>query len=94
MKNFSSQVPSGRIVCVLQNCCTHPSFVFERILINCHPAVLIFSVHSLSELGVTNDVSRNDCLFCHTLYNLAMIQQKNLVHAYSLSFHLAICMID
>ena len=39
MKNFSSQVPSGRIVCVLQNCCTRPSFVFEGILINCHLVV-------------------------------------------------------
>ena len=36
----------------------------------------IFSIYSLSELGKVNEVSRNDLLFCHTPYNLAMVQQR------------------
>ena len=55
---ISSQVPSGRIAYVLQNCCTCPSFVSEGILINCHPVVYI-TVNSHSEMGVVNDVVNN-----------------------------------
>ena len=73
----SSQVPSGRIVRVLQNCCTRPSFDFEDHL----PS---------GKLEVANDVSRNDHLFCHTLYiqsSYGSIKKKQ-AHVYSLSFHL------
>ena len=78
MKN-SSQVPSGWIVHVLQNCCTRPSFVFALRNSDQLPSGSILSIHSLSKLGVAIDILRNDRLFCHTLYNLAtvaMIQQR------------------
>ena len=89
MKDSFSQVRSGQIVRVLQNCCTRPSFIFEGIMINCHPVVYFPFIVSASELGVANNVSRNNHLFCHILYNLAMVQQKKKqAHAYSLSFHL------
>ena len=39
------------------------------------PSGRIFSVHSLSELGDVNEVSRNNLLFCHT-YNIAMFQHR------------------
>ena len=90
MKDSFSQVRSGQIVRVLQNCCTCPSFIFEGIMINCHPVVYFPFIVSAGELGVANDVSRNNHLFCNTLCNLAMVQQRRSkpMHIVSVSIYM------
>ena len=77
-------------MCVLQNCCTRSSFVFEGILINCHTVTYFPFIVSGSKLGGSCErrFKKRSSLLPYSIQSSYGSTKKKRAHAYSLSFYL------